>query len=182
MSAGDGIPRVTAALHEMSVEAASGAANLQRWVSASELGQAAADRMNAKSSPSGTTAIPVSEGLNPTSGKLLDAEGFAAGSWHARNAAEKAFDQKVASQMDDLVSRLSATFGPGNFFASQIAAISGFIKEGRFSGVIGLAYLRAILSNWDAGLVQEIADPRNTPTMRALDYEIEAFIHGGNLR
>lgn len=209
MPAGDSVPALTAALVEMNAQldhgielerefakvradaAAASSAGTEKkrrelygpdWQSGSDLGEAAAGKMNTGNSPSGTSAVPSAPGLNPFSTDVLDAEGFKAGSYKAANKATAAYDLQVAKSFEDFANGIDSATGKQTYIGAGFRQLAQFVREGRFSGTDASRYAQAIFQNFAKGAMEEAADPTSSPQLRNFDAEFLRFLSSGLLQ
>lgn len=187
MGAADGIPRITSALKSLDDELAR---STELW---HERAAAARDAEKAWEKSHGNDAaeyamthghaseVPsheekASSGLNPLSEDVLDAQGFTKGSYQSGGANVTAYDISVAASFEDLASRIGNV---DSYVATVFRTVAKFIRDGRMGGNTAKVYAEGLLANYSAGFRDEAADPHNSPTMRALDSELQRFISTG---
>jgi uncharacterized phage infection (PIP) family protein YhgE len=169
MAAGDGIPRVTAALETM----AQASERLN-----SSLDAVSTNWENATTALGGFSASMMA--LSDIQKEIASgAQQAAAGT----GGGNKAYDTAIADKLAALQGQIAAVApgGDQNFFAQTIATFIPRLRAGTISPQDAIQSIQGLLGPFISGLMQELADPNTSPAMRALDLELERFLQGGQL-
>jgi len=92
------------------------------------------------------------------------------------------YDTDIAKRLDTLATHITDVTGdPNNFFASVIKLEAGQVAAHTLSPSEAMQVIEAALGPYVSGLLQEIADPKTSSAMRALDQEVLRFLQSGQV-
>ncbi len=190
MAAGDGIPRVTAALVKLANAASDAAIQLERDAAAAANTQAIIAKTTAMFSDLTTAAgesAAAGDEFVSTLNTLLNVQtalndGYAQANTQGNAGSQSGYQAQVLSGLQKLEAGATA-LGPGQ--GSAIATMIDKIAQELAGGIINpsqaIQAIQALIGPYSSGLMQEVADPTLSPALKAFDEELLRLLAGGQL-